>query len=186
MKRESFIKKWLGNKNFQYCEEHKELMREDLDSVLDQQTSKKQTCGFCVEFKGNKEQIDKQEMTIAQLLKHDFKSKGLLSLYDSNGNRIYFEDSSGYWSKREFDANNNIIYYEYSNGRWYKYDYDSNGNQIYLEDSNGYWVKQEYDSNNNCIYFENSNGKIIDKRPKVSCNGKVVEIEGKKYKLTEI
>jgi hypothetical protein len=68
MKRESFIKKWLGNKNFQYCEEHKELMREDLDSVLNQ----------------------------------------------------------------------------------------------------------------------NSNGYIIDNRPKASCDGKVVEINGKKYKLTEI
>lgn len=44
MTREAFIKKWLGNNNFQYCEEHKELMREDLDSVLNQQT-----CGFCVE-----------------------------------------------------------------------------------------------------------------------------------------
>jgi hypothetical protein len=123
MKRESFIKKWLGNKNFQYCEEHKELMREDLDSVLNQQTSKKQTCGFCVELNGNKKQIDKKEMTVAQLLKHDFKLKGSLFLYDSNGNRIY---------------------------------------------------------------FENSNGYIIDNRPKASCDGKVVEIEGKKYKLTEI
>jgi DNA/RNA endonuclease YhcR with UshA esterase domain len=36
------------------------------------------------------------------------------------------------------------------------------------------------------IYFEDSNGYIIDNRPKSSCNGKVVEIEGKKYKLTEV
>ena len=35
MTREAFIKKWLGNNNFQYCEEHKELIREDLDSVID-------------------------------------------------------------------------------------------------------------------------------------------------------
>ena len=83
-------------------------------------------------------------MTIAQLLKHDFKSKGSLFLYDSNGNQIY---------------------HEYSYGYWVKYDYDTNGNYI---------------------YFENSDGKIIDNRPKSSCNGKVVEIEGKKYKLTEI
>ena len=165
MTREAFIKKWLGNKNFQYCEEHKELMREDLDSVLDQQTSKKQTCGFCVEFKGNKEQIDKQEMTVAQLLKHDFESKGNLSLYDNKGNKIYLENSDGYWWKQEYDANNNVIY---------------------LEDSTRYWCKQEFDSNGNRIYYENSNGHIEDNRPKGSCNGKVVEIEGKKYKLTEI
>ena len=47
-------------------------------------------------------------------------------------------------------------------------------------------IKQEYDANNNCIYFENSDGKIIDKRPKGSCNGKVVEIDGKKYQLKEV
>jgi hypothetical protein len=82
--------------------------------------------------------------TVAQVLKHDFKSKGSLFLYDSNNNLIYYEDSSGLWCKREFD---------------------SNGNKIYYEDSNGY---------------------IIDNRPKSSCNGKVIEIEGKKYKLTEV
>jgi hypothetical protein len=31
-----------------------------------------------------------------------------------------------------------------------------------------------------------SDGYIIDNRPKGSCDGKVIEIEGKKYKLTEI
>jgi hypothetical protein len=43
-----------------------------------------------------------------------------------------------------------------------------------------------YDVNGNRIYFENSSGTIIDNRPKASCNGKVIEIEGKKYKLTEV
>ena len=62
-------------------------------------------------------------MTVAQLLKHDFKSTGSLSLYDSNGN---------------------------------------------------------------LIYYENSDGEIIDNRPKSSCNGKVIEIDGKKYKLSEV
>jgi hypothetical protein len=81
--------------------------------------------------------------TIAEQLKHDFK-KGSLSLYDSNGNRIYFETSYGYWEKRE---------------------YDSNGNKIYYEDSDGI---------------------IQDNRPKKSCEGKVVEIDGKKYQLKEV
>ena len=81
--------------------------------------------------------------TVAQLLKHDF-SKGSLSLYNNNGNRIY---------------------QEFSDGTWYK---------------------QEYDNNCNCIYYENSYGEIIDNRPKTSCNGKVVEIDGKQYKLTEV
>jgi hypothetical protein len=83
-------------------------------------------------------------MTVGQLLKHDFKSKGSLYLYDVNRNLIYIEYSDGYWYKRDYDSNNKLIYYE---------------------DSNGY---------------------IVDNRPKGSCNGKVIDIEGKKYKLTEI
>lgn len=106
-------------------------------------------------------------MTVAQLLKHDF-NKGPLNLYDSNGNQIYYENSNGYWYKREYDANGNCIYTEYSNG---------------------YRVKQEFDTNGNRIYYENSNGRLIVsyKRPKKDyCNGKVVEIDGKQYKLTEV
>ena len=83
---------------------------------------------------------------------------------DNNGNQIYFENYNRYWSKRV---------------------YDSNGREIYFETSNGYWVKNEYDSNGNVIYCEDSNGCIIDDRPK-GCEGKVVEIDGKKYKLTEL
>ena len=63
---------------------------------------------------------------------------------------------------------------------------DKNGNQIYYENSNGYWVKREYDSSGNEIYYENSEGLILNNRPNQSCEGKVVEIEGKKYKLTEV
>jgi DNA/RNA endonuclease YhcR with UshA esterase domain len=86
------------------------------------------------------------KQTIAQLLKHDFKSKGSLYLYDTNGNIIYCENSNGYWSKYEYDNNGNITYCEYSDG-----------------------------------------GTIIDKRPKKeTCNGKVVEIDGKKYQLKEL
>jgi glucan-binding YG repeat protein len=104
-------------------------------------------------------------MTIAQLLKHNFKSKDSLYFYNSNGNEIYYERSDGYWVKRE---------------------YDDNGNRIYLENSNGYWYKQEFDVNGNRIYHENSTGYIVDKRPKGSCDGKVVEIDGKKYQLKEV
>jgi hypothetical protein len=31
----------------------------------------------------------------------------------------------------------NVIYYENSKGFWYKREYDSNGNEIYYEDSDG-------------------------------------------------
>ena len=102
--------------------------------------------------------------TIAQLLKHDF-NKGPLFLYDSNNNIIYYENSDGFWSKHE---------------------YDTKGNTIYYENSEEYWKKREYDLNGNRIYYEDSDGTIIGNRPKESCNGKVVEIDGKKYKLTEL
>lgn len=35
MTREAFIRKWLANKDFQYCEEGRAQMREDLDKVID-------------------------------------------------------------------------------------------------------------------------------------------------------
>ena len=66
-----------------------------------------------------------------------------LEIKDSNGNEIYYEDSNGYWIKREFDSNYNLIYYE---------------------DSDGFWEKREYDSSNNQIYYENSYGVIRDNR----------------------
>jgi len=64
-------------------------------------------------------------------------------VYNKNGKPIYYEDSDGYWVKRE---------------------YDTNGNEIYFEDSNGDWIKREYDTNGNIIYREDSNGLIIDNR----------------------
>ena len=36
-----------------------------------------------------------------------------------------------------YDTNGNTIYSEYSSGFWEKYEYDTNGNEIYYEDSNG-------------------------------------------------
>ena len=101
---------------------------------------------------------------------------------DKSGNEIYFENSNGYWIKREYDSNGNEIYWEDSTGYWIKREYDSDGNRIYHENSNGDWNKSEYDSNGNQIYHENSDGVIVDNRPK-GCEGKVVEIDGKKYKL---
>lgn len=81
-------------------------------------------------------------------------------VYDSNGNRIYYENLHEYWFKKEFDYNNNATYYENSCGDWYE---------------------QKFDSNNNLIYYKDSDGnKEIYRAP---CEDKVVEIEGVKYKL---
>jgi len=105
---------------------------------------------------------------------------------DKNGNEIYFEYSDGWWAKREFDSNGKQIYFENSDGYWSKREYDSSGNPIYWENSRGFWEKSEYNSNGNKVYFENSDGVVIDNRPKPSCEGKIVAIDGKKYKLKEI
>ena len=83
-------------------------------------------------------------------------------VYNTNGNVIYYEDITGYWSKREYDTKDNLIYIEDSNGR--KRGYDANDNEIYIEDSTGYWKKYEYDANGNLIYSEDSNGRIYDNR----------------------
>jgi len=57
--------------------------------------------------------------------------------YNTNGNKIYSENSYGYWSKYEYDSNGNNIYYETSDGYWFKREYDKNGKEIYHEDSDG-------------------------------------------------
>jgi hypothetical protein len=105
----------------------------------------------------------KDGQTIGQQIKWDFKTNGILEIKDKNGNRIYSEFSNGFWTK---------------------YEYDSEGNIIYYENSNGFWAKREYDSQGNEIYYETSHGTIMDKRPK-PCEGKVVEMEGVKYKFVK-
>ena len=103
--------------------------------------------------------------TIAQQINWDFGANGsFLEIKDKNGKQIYFENSSRYWSKRE---------------------YDSEGNEIYVEKSDGTWLKREYNSRGNMIYFENSDGQIVDNRPKPS-EDRVIEIDGIKYKLTKL
>jgi hypothetical protein len=103
-------------------------------------------------------------MTIGQQIKWDFETNGGLEILNKNGKRIYLERSDGFWAKWE---------------------YDSQGNQIYYEGSNGAWAKREWDSQGNEIYFENSLGEIIDRRPK-SCEGKIVEFDGEKFKLVKV
>jgi YD repeat-containing protein len=113
-------------------------------------------------------------MTIAQQIKWDFKTNGLLVIRDKNGKPIYLENSDGVWEKYEWDSQGKLIYLEYSHGTWRKWELDSEGK---------------------VIYYENSYGEIIDSRPK-PCEGKVVEFKGLglfsmfapggKYKLVKV
>ena len=88
-----------------------------------------------------------------------------IEIRDSNGKVTYYENSKGYWSKKEYDAKNN---------------------ETYFEDSDGYWSKREYDAEGNKTYYENSDGYKEGTPRSQSCAGKVVEVDGKKYKLTEL
>lgn len=63
---------------------------------------------------------------------------------------------------------------------------DANGNQTYYEDSNGFWGKREYDAKGNQTYYEDSEGEKRGTPRSQSCAGKVIEVDGKKYKLMEL
>ena len=84
------------------------------------------------------------------------------------------------------DARGNETYFENSDGFWWKSEYNAHGEETYCENSAGYWCKSEYDSNGNETYFEDSNGEKRGTPTSQSCTGKIVEVDGKKYKLTEL
>ena len=62
---------------------------------------------------------------------------------------------------------------------------DENGNQTYFENSNDFWSRREYDEKGNATYYENSEGNEWPTK-RGSYSGKVIEVDGKKYKLTEL
>jgi hypothetical protein len=86
-----------------------------------------------------------------------------IRIEDENSDETYWEDSYGYWSRYEYDSNGNETYYENSYGDWERCEYDSNGDQTYYEDSNGH--------------------KEGTPRSAKTCSGKVIDVDGIKYKL---
>ena len=108
-----------------------------------------------------------------------------IAIEDKDGNRTYYENSSGFWARREYDKDGNRTYYETSDGFWVSYEYDENGNETYREDSDGSWERYEYDEDGNETYYETSHGTELGTK-RSSCDGKVVEVDGKKYKLLEL
>ena len=109
-----------------------------------------------------------------------------INIKDASGNVTYYEDSDGYWEKSEYHAKGNETYFENINGFWSKREYDANGNKTYFERSDGYWRKYEYDDNGNLTYYEDSDGRKEGTPRSQSCAGKVIEVDGKKYKLMEL
>ena len=85
------------------------------------------------------------------------------------------------------DANGKNTYYENCEDFWYKYERDANGNPTYYEDSDGCWYRREYDANGKATYYKDSDGiQRGTPRSAKTCEGKVVEVDGIKYKLTAL
>jgi len=85
------------------------------------------------------------------------------------------------------DANGRVTYHEDSDDYWERYERDAKGRPTYSEDRNGYWRRWERDANGDVDYYEDSTG-VKKGTPKSSktCEGKVVEVDGIKYKLTAL
>ena len=84
------------------------------------------------------------------------------------------------------NADGQYTYFEVSEGYWHKREYDANGNEVYFETSNDFWIKRQYDAEGNETYFEDSGGVKRGTPKSKSCAGKVIEVDGKKYKLQEL
>jgi hypothetical protein len=124
-----------------------------------------------------------------KLLSETYKELGIAFSYpiqikDDNRNETYYEVSNGFWHRYERDANGNETYFEDSDGYWAKWERDDNGNETYYEDSDGDWAKWERDDNGNEAYYENSDGvKRGTPKSAKTFEGKVIEVDGIKYKL---
>jgi len=105
---------------------------------------------------------------------------------NANGKETYYENNDGFRCKYEYDNNGKVTYYENSDRYWSKCEYDANGNKTYFKNSNDSWCKIKYDANGNKTYCETSKGYEEDTPRSQSCAGKVIEVDGKKYKLTEL
>jgi len=124
--------------------------------------------------------------------------------YDAHGNLIYYKRPDGFEAWGEYDAHGRLYHYKLLDGHeaWEKY--DAKGNRTHYKNSRGYELWEEYDEKGNHIHWwdsygyerwYDSNGKHISKkeydklfgsRISNSCDGKIIEVEGKKYKLTLI
>jgi YD repeat-containing protein len=80
------------------------------------------------------------------------------STYDSNGNKLTYKNSDGYWNESTYDSNGNKLTFKNYDGLWAEWTYDSNGNELTYKDSNGFWTENTYDSNGNRLTYKNSNG----------------------------
>jgi len=85
------------------------------------------------------------------------------------------------------DANGYLTYRELSDGYWRRSERDANGKETYFENSDNFWYRRELDAKGNETYYEDRIGtKRGTPRSAKTCEGKVVEVDGIKYKLTAL
>lgn len=85
------------------------------------------------------------------------------------------------------DENGKTTYWENNGGWWLRKEYDANGKETYRGNSEGYWSRKEYDANGDETYYENSIGEKSGSPRSTSCaDGKIIEVDGKKYQLKEL
>ena len=61
---------------------------------------------------------------------------------------------------------------------------EANDRVTYWENSDGFWERYERDANGYVTYWENSDGaKMGTPKTAKNCEGKVIEVDGIKYKL---
>ena len=107
-----------------------------------------------------------------------------IKINDANGNETYYEISYGYWCRWEYDDKGHETYYKNSSDFWCRWERDANGNVTYYKNSSDYWNRYERDANGKVTYHENSKGvKWGTPKSAKTCEGKVVEVDGIKYKL---
>ena len=123
---------------------------------------------MCLDSNSTLELMQKSTQSTMKKLSEIYKELGIafsfpIKINDANGNETYYESSYGYWHRYEYDADGNMTYYENSSDFWYRCERDANGKVTYCEDSTGV-------------------GWGTPKSAK-TCEGKVVEVDGIKYKL---
>ena len=94
---------------------------------------------------------DEMDLVLSKVFNSDVRLKPGMTVFNEQGNIIYFENSNGFWAKKEYNNQGNLIYHENSNGYWVKREYDEEGNKTYHENSNGYWEKIECDEQGNIL-----------------------------------
>ena len=138
---------------------------------------------------------------------HCRRRDGTESWFDGHGRTIRKKDHHGNESWYEYDDRGNVIHEKHSSAfraieTWWEY--DANGNVIHWWDSGGYEAWREHYENGNPRHYKDSNGyeewydsngkhiskeqydKLYGSRVFNPCDGKVIEVDGKKYKLVPI